>query len=128
MAESSAHEAAGLGEPAIVVGNADLKAQIEAHDTDAAAVAQILVSADPSGCRHASDCDGASAYFYDATEQNVTGTLHAGGGSIPTFGSGTLGYVNHIAESQRGLPRRERLSARRKSTPPRATRKRTSLR
>jgi hypothetical protein len=74
-------------EPAIVVGNADLNAQISAGDADAAAVAQILVG------------DGASAYFYDSPEENVVKPLRAGGGSIPSFGSGTLGYVKFNAES-----------------------------
>jgi hypothetical protein len=97
-------EASELKEPAIVVGNADLKVQVEAHDADATAVAEILVRADPSGCKllpsePTPNCDGASAYFYDATEQNVHETLRAGDGSIPTFGSGTLGYINHAAES-----------------------------
>ena len=80
--------AAAKSEPAIVVGNANLKAQVEAHDADAVAVAEVLVSGH------------ASAYFYDATEQNVQETLRAGGGSIRIFGSGTLGYVNHVAESR----------------------------
>ncbi len=80
-------QAAALSEPAIVVGNADLKAQVEAHDAAAQAVAQILIDGD------------ASAYFYDAPEENVAETLHVGSGSIPTFGSGTLGYVNHVAEN-----------------------------
>ncbi len=69
-------------EPAIVVGNADLNAQIVAGDVQAIAVAQTLVG------------DGASAYFYDSPEENVTKPLRAGGGEVPTFGSGTLGYVN----------------------------------
>jgi hypothetical protein len=86
-------------EPVIVIGNANLKAQVEAHDADAEAVARILVSADPSGCKETPNCDGASAYFYDATEQNVQETLHMEDGSIPVFGSGTLGYINHVAES-----------------------------
>ena len=34
----------------------------------------------------------ASAYFFDAPEQNLRLSLH--GSSIPAFGSGTLGYVN----------------------------------
>ena len=68
--------------PAIVLGNADLGAQIKAGDTAAAVVAQVLVG------------DGASAYFYDSPEENVQKPLEAGGGSIPSFGSGTLGYVN----------------------------------
>jgi hypothetical protein len=77
------------GEPAIVIGNAALNAQIEADDVPAKAVAQALV------------CGGASAYFYDAPEENVMKPLSTPGcsGSIPTFGSGTLGYVNVKDES-----------------------------
>jgi hypothetical protein len=81
-------EAANLPQPAIVVGNANLKAQVEAHDAAAIAVAEILAGGH------------ASAYFYDATEQNVQETLQVGAYSIPVFGSGTLGYVNHVAESE----------------------------
>lgn len=84
-------EAAQRAEPAIVLGNANLTAQIAGHDAAAAAVAQILVS------------DGASAYIYDAPEQNITYPLRVGTTSIPTFGSGTLGYINHTAESQGGF-------------------------
>jgi hypothetical protein len=81
-------DAGRRGEPAIVVGNADLKKQNEAHNADAATVAEILVT------------DHASAYFYDSAEQNVKDTLRTAHGSIPTFGSGTLGYVNHVAENR----------------------------
>jgi hypothetical protein len=70
-------------EPAIVVGNADLSAQISAGDGDAAALAQTLVSS-PS----------ASAYFYDSSQRNVSVPLRVGSNSIPAFGSGTLGYMN----------------------------------
>jgi hypothetical protein len=68
--------------PAIVLGNADLSAQIAAGDVQAGNVASALV------------LGGASAYFYDSPEENVTKSLRAGGESIPAFGSGTLGYVN----------------------------------
>jgi hypothetical protein len=73
-------------EPAIAVGNADLNAQIAAGDVQAAEVARVLVG------------DGASAYFYNSPEADVSKPLRAGGGSIPTFGSGTLGYVNVVDE------------------------------
>jgi hypothetical protein len=74
------------GEPAIAVGAADLNAQIAAGNSDAAAIAQLLVAR------------GASAYFYDSPEENVK--LPLDGSSIPSFGSGTLGYVNFSAESR----------------------------
>ncbi len=76
-------------EPAIVLGSADLNAQIAAGDPAAQAVAETLIGG------------GASAYFYDAPEQNIAQTLQLPGGSIPTFGSGTLGYVTAVhAEEQ----------------------------
>jgi hypothetical protein len=84
LADAGAHS-----EPAIVVGQADLNAQIRAGDGAAAAVARILVRGAAS----------ASAYFYNAPESNVSLLLRAGGESIPTFGSGTLGYVRSSAES-----------------------------
>jgi hypothetical protein len=75
-------------EPAIVVGDADLNAQIRAGDTVAAEVASALVRGH------------VSAYFYDSPEENVKLTLRVPGvGSIETYGSGTLGYVNHTAEN-----------------------------
>ncbi|MGO9247068.1 MAG: hypothetical protein ACLP7W_00530 [Solirubrobacteraceae bacterium] len=67
-------------QPAIVVGDADLNAQIQNGDTAATAVAQVLAGGD------------ASAYFYDAPEENVQRPLL--GTQVPSFGSGTLGYVN----------------------------------
>jgi hypothetical protein len=75
--------------PAVVVGNADLNAQIAAGDVAAEEVAHVLVSASAS----------ASAYFYDAPEENVTKPLQVGHESIPTFGSGTLGYVSVVGEA-----------------------------
>jgi hypothetical protein len=79
-------EAGASSIPAIVIGNADLGAQIAAGDGAAAEVAGALVSGK------------AAAYFYDSPERNVTGTLRAAGGTIPAFGSGTLGYVDSTAE------------------------------
>jgi hypothetical protein len=88
--ESELASAAALPEPkpAIVVGNADLNAQIAAGDGSAAAVVSALVNG------------GASAYFYDSPEQNIGLPLSFGGKSIPSFGSGTLGYVNFSAENR----------------------------
>jgi hypothetical protein len=77
--------AKGNGEPSIVVGNADLNAQISAGDPDAIAVAGLLQGL------------GASAYFYDAPEENVHRPL-TGAPSVETFGSGTLGYINFVNE------------------------------
>jgi hypothetical protein len=73
-------------EPAIVVGNADLNAQILENDPAAIAAAGVLGG------------DGASAYFFDAPEQNIQEPL-IGSSAVPTFGSGTLGYVNFVKEA-----------------------------
>jgi hypothetical protein len=81
--------AAAAGQPAIVIGNADLAAEVRANRSGARAVVQALVK----------EVGGASAYFYDSPEQNVHTTLSLGGATIPSFGSGTLGYVKYSAES-----------------------------
>jgi hypothetical protein len=60
-------------EPAIVIGNAPAQG----------AVAQALING------------RASAYFYDSPEQNVRSRV--GGSQIPSFGSGTLGYMNALS-------------------------------
>jgi len=54
--------AAGAHIPAIVIGNANLNAEIQAGDTQAVEVARVLGQAE--AC--------ASAYFYDSPEVNVT--------------------------------------------------------
>ncbi len=77
-----------LKEPAIAVGNADINAEISAGDAAAGTLAQTLLSG------------GASAYFYDAPEENVRSSLRAGGEEIPTFGSGTLGYVAAVSAAK----------------------------
>ncbi|HEX3434844.1 MAG TPA: hypothetical protein VHT25_12385 [Solirubrobacteraceae bacterium] len=82
-------EAAALGVPAIVLGSADLNAQIAARAPGAAAVASALVKR-----------GGASAYFYDSPERNVSLPLRVGGESIPAFGTGTLGYVQANSAAQ----------------------------
>jgi hypothetical protein len=83
--------AAAKGQPAIVIGNADLGAEARANRTGAAPVVAALVK----------EVGGASAYFYDSPEQNVKKplSLPSGGPAIPSFGSGTLGYVSYTAES-----------------------------
>ena len=80
-------------EPAIVVGHADLNAEIAAGGeagAAAAAAARVLVG------------DGASAYFYDSPEKNITLPLRSGTRSIPSFGTGTLGYVKFETEEAAG--------------------------
>ncbi len=86
--EEQLESAKGVPEPAIVIGNADLNAQIAAGDGAALQVAQRLLDTEHP----------ASAYFFDSPEHNVQEQLHLGVASIPAFGSGTLGYVNFIAE------------------------------
>jgi hypothetical protein len=76
--ETELSEAKGRGEPAIAMGNKPASA----------AVAKVLIDG------------GASAYFFDSPEQNVQLPLRADGRSIPSFGSGTLGYVNYAAEEK----------------------------
>jgi hypothetical protein len=66
-------EAASARLPAIVIGN----------EAPAGALVQTLINGN------------ASAYFYDAPEENVIG--HVGSSSIPAYGSGTLAYANSIA-------------------------------
>ncbi len=72
--------------PAIVVGSADLNAQVAAGNAAAQAVIGALSNPTAS----------ASAYFFDAPEHNVQGKL--AGTTVPMFGSGTLGYVDFTAE------------------------------
>jgi hypothetical protein len=79
--------AKALKRPAIVIGNADLNTQISTGDPQAIAVASVL------------QADGASAYFFDAPEENIQEPL-IGAAAVPSFGSGTLGYVNFIGESK----------------------------
>ncbi|HTA33089.1 MAG TPA: hypothetical protein VK721_06660 [Solirubrobacteraceae bacterium] len=87
-------------EPAIVIGNADLSTAVAAGDADAGEVARILLGQCPEGSSTCINSGArASAYFFDATEENVTRPLRMGSASIPTFGSGTIGYVNFLNES-----------------------------
>jgi hypothetical protein len=82
------------GTPAIVVGNRDLAGQAPNTAADAAQAASILVDgAAPAGCDTGSPPSGASAYLFDYPEENRAYRLVSGGRSIPSFGSGTLGYL-----------------------------------
>jgi hypothetical protein len=86
--EGELNTAKALKLPAIVVGNPDLSSEIAAgNHPGASAVARVLVQ------------DGASAYFFDSPEENIQEPLRAPDGSIPSFGSGTLGYVKYGNES-----------------------------
>jgi hypothetical protein len=82
------------GTPAIVVGDRDLAQLAGNAAEDASEVVPILVSgAFPAGCAASGPPAGASAYFFDFPEENRAYTLSSAAGSIPAFGSGTLGYV-----------------------------------
>ncbi|MHB8233134.1 MAG: hypothetical protein ACYDHT_00620 [Solirubrobacteraceae bacterium] len=103
--EGELREARAFKQPAIAVGNADLAAEIAAgNHPRAAVVAQVLVNgaAGAPPCRQ-TGCGSASAYFFDSPEENVKGSLTVGKRgeeeSIPTFGSGTLGYVKSQNEA-----------------------------
>ncbi|HUA11769.1 MAG TPA: hypothetical protein VMA83_07165 [Solirubrobacteraceae bacterium] len=76
--------AKAAGVPAIAVGNAYLQKQIALGSASAAALARVLVQ------------DGASAYFFDSPGENFSIPLRSGGESIPSFGSGTLGYMSVV--------------------------------
>ena len=83
--ESELGGASAAREPAIVVGNADLNAEIasgRAGKQQAAETAQAIIVGD------------ASAYFYDAPEQNIEMPL--ANSEVPAFGSGTLGYSSAV--------------------------------
>jgi hypothetical protein len=76
--------AKAAGRPAIVLGDVGLGGQTAACGAPGTrALRQILVQ------------DGASAYFFDSPEENVTEAVEYERESIPAFGSGTLGYVNY---------------------------------
>jgi hypothetical protein len=80
--------AAAAGEPAIAIGNSNLYEQTEKqHNPVAQQLAETLVAGH------------ASAYFFDSPEQNIRVSLHdAAGKQMPSFGSGTLGYIRSTSE------------------------------
>jgi hypothetical protein len=93
--------------PAIVVGSRMVSASPETSANPAADSSQVIPTlvngtpptGGPTECIVARPA-GASAYFYDFPEQNRTFSISAGGASIPTFGSGTLGYVVPPSQTQ----------------------------
>ncbi len=90
--EAELKAAEAIRTPAIVIGNADLGAQAAAggHPGAEEAIRALIA-------------DGASAYFFDAPEQNVSESLRDAQGEVPSFGSGTLGYVDYQAERGGGF-------------------------
>jgi len=91
--EQQLQRAGEIHKPVIVLAEADLSKPLAPgkHEAQAEALFAALVGQDPGG----QDPGGyaASAYFYDAHEQNVSKTLSFGGGSLRLIGSGTLGYA-----------------------------------
>lgn len=77
-------DARARGIPAIVVGSRDLNPRARPAlnvATDGDEIAQLLVD------------EGASAYFFDRPEENRVGAIPSGGAvTIPSFGTGALGY------------------------------------
>jgi hypothetical protein len=76
--------------PAIVVGNREVGAEAE--------LKRVLVTGSSPICTQGTP-GAASAYFFE-TEGNTVSTLSAEGTSIPTFGTGSLGYME-VPETQR---------------------------
>ncbi len=74
--------------PAIVIGNREVGTNL--------ALRQLLVTganeATAVTCPHLKPT-GASAYFYDSPEANTVGQLGWGSTIIPSYGSGSLGYI-----------------------------------
>ena len=87
MAPAPAAAARAIDRAVIVVGNADLPAQVAAGDQEAVSLAGALIKG------------GASAYFFDAPEENLALPLRVGSEEIKAYGSGTLGYVAYTKES-----------------------------
>jgi hypothetical protein len=83
--------AAGAGKAAIVVGSVDLAAEFGQGRRYAREVISTI------------EAGHASAYFFDAPEQNIRETLTGSPTATPAYGSGTLGYVNVIAEENSGF-------------------------
>lgn len=78
--------------PAIVVGERDLAGLAPNAAADRVPVVRTLVGLE-SPCPLPGPQGAASAYFFDFPEENRAYRLNAGGRSLSTFGSGTLGYV-----------------------------------
>ena len=85
--------AKGRQQPAIVIGNASLPAEVAAGERTGTEVAQALVEGGASALllRLARTEPAARAQARAANGQQ---------GELPTFGSGTLGYVSYAAQAQ----------------------------
>lgn len=82
----AAARAGGL--PALVLGSANLSEGDARHEANAESITAALVGG------------GAAAYLFDAPEQNISTVLSSGAASIPSFGSGTLGYINAVSSER----------------------------
>jgi len=104
--EERLQEAGRLRKPAIVVGNPDLPAQLAPGQSNhnAELLFAALTGQDPDGADPGPGGGKppyvASAYFYDAVEQNISKVLSFRGRGLPVFGSGTLGYESPGKEKQ----------------------------
>jgi hypothetical protein len=97
--EQQLQRAGEIHKPVIVLAEADLSKPLAPgkHEAQAEALFAALVGQHPGG----QDPGGyaASAYLYDAHEQNVSKTLSFGGASLHVIGSGTLGYALQANEN-----------------------------
>jgi hypothetical protein len=84
LVEAGAPPAPESARPAIVMSNREL-------GTDPA-LSQLLVTGSNAACPREKST-GASAYFYDSPEANTTSFLVWGSTAIPSFGTGSLGYL-----------------------------------
>ncbi len=83
--------ARGRGVPAVVMGSRDLNPR---------ATPKLNVASDGDEVANVLLAGGASAYFYDRPEENRTGAVPAGAAqTLPTFGTGTLGYRSPVADA-----------------------------
>jgi hypothetical protein len=97
--EAELASAKSAGQPAIAIGETDLNARVSAGQAWARRVTELLVNG-PSACSGGGARCGASAYFYDAPEEDVHRPLQANGSSIEAYGSGTLGYISALKEER----------------------------
>ncbi len=79
--------AAAAHQAAVVVGSADLPSEYAQRQRNAVEIVGVL------------EAGHASAYFFESPEANVHETI----GSVPAFGSGTLGYESVVVEELGGF-------------------------
>ena len=103
MARSGARRREGEGIPAIVVGSRDLNTRFTPRlnvASDGDETARLLVDG------------GASAYFFERPEENRVYRIPGGASdTIPSFGTGTLGYRSPLSDPTVAPTSRTRCSA-----------------